>query len=443
MSYSVTIPDFAGALARGEQMQASRLQRLAMERDLQQGAAVDAALGNGGAAALFGGDAAARDSVLSRLAGAGRQGLSVAMPIFQTQQQRLTPMTPEQAQALGLRPGTVAMVDGLGRPQILQAPDTMSGEAEAQRVRIANASRPPQAPLIVPPGASVVGRNGQPMFTAPMRPQSPFEASEGGAPQIITDLAPLIANGTATPQQQRTYALAVGQWQTQGAQAFERVGPTGAIERVLVPRQLPEGFPPPLPFNQPAASPQQAGAAQDAPRVAAAPADPNAPRVMSATQPGNAPMTEAQSRDNFFGAQMRMGDETLRGVRVPSAVALLAWRNAPEAVVNMGLSPNDQQYFNAVRLFAAGVLRKETGAAFTANELLDVQSRFFPMPGDSPQVIAQKARAREQAIGSLVAAIPGGLRGATGPSIPGPGGVGTAEPPPRIPPPPAGFEIIR
>jgi hypothetical protein len=154
-------------------------------------------------------------------------------------------------------------------------------------------------------------------------------------------------------------------------------------------------------------------------------------------------LTEAQSRSNFFGAQMKMGDEVLRGVNVPSNAMLLAYRNLPSVPVNYGASANDQMYFNAARLFAAGVLRKETGAAMTPGEVLDVAERFFPTPFDRPQVIEQKARARQQIISSIAAELPGGqLRGEL-PSTIGPGGRGQASPPPRQPPPPAGFRIVQ
>ena len=121
--------------------------------------------------------------------------------------------------------------------------------------------------------------------------------------------------------------------------------------------------------------------------------------------------------------------------------------NLPEGVVNPILNTNDQQYFNALRLFAAGVLRKETGAAFTPNELLDVQSRFFPMPGDSAQVIAQKRHARITALSGIQAELPGQQFREVGQGA-GPGGRGTASPPPPgasrgTPAPPPGFEIVR
>lgn len=135
------------------------------------------------------------------------------------------------------------------------------------------------------------------------------------------------------------------------------------------------------------------------------------------------PLTEAQSRANMFGNAMTEGHRILEGTSIPGNATLLAWRNAPESIVNMGLDENDQRYFNALRQFAAGVLRKETGAAFSAGELLDVQSRFFPMPGDTLIVRQQKARARQQAIASMQAELPGGqFRGQLPPSGAAPAG---------------------
>lgn len=138
--------------------------------------------------------------------------------------------------------------------------------------------------------------------------------------------------------------------------------------------------------------------------------------------PMSRPLTETQAKANMFGLMMENADRVLsgtpaadgrpeeRGVPVPSDAAIAAWRNLPDGVSNLFMSTPSQRYFNAVRLFAAGILRKETGAAFTANELLDVQSRFFPMPGDSAETIAQKAEARRLAIEAMQAEVPGGFR---------------------------------
>lgn len=202
--------------------------------------------------------------------------------------------------------------------------------------------------------------------------------------------------------------------------------------------------------------PSQAGLAPPAAPVdgsASAPASP-APGSSAQTVPvpgggrasfvaGQGNLTEAQAKANMFGNAMENADRGLATVQVPSTPMQFAWRNLPEGLVNPAMPENDQRYFNYLRSFAAGILRKETGAAFTTPELLDVQSRFFPLPGDSPAVIEQKAEARRQAIESMRAEIPGGFRGQVPQAGVPIGQTGaTAEPPRRIDPPP-GFVRVR
>jgi hypothetical protein len=179
------------------------------------------------------------------------------------------------------------------------------------------------------------------------------------------------------------------------------------------------------------------------PPIAAAPSAPGVPSTetpvpgATVTRTGagrEATLTESQSKSNMFGLAMLQANRILEKLKdPPSSAVIAAWRNLPEGAFNIALSGENQQYFNALRQFAAGVLRKETGAAFTANELLDVQSRFFAMPGDRPEVLAQKAEARKQAIETMRAELPGQQwRGqiAPPPGVPLPGGNLTAEPPP-------------
>lgn len=325
--------------------------------------------------------------------------------------------------------------------------------------------------------------------TAPAGPPMPFAGTSMDAQynNIVLTLAPRIRAGTATPDEQAVYqrafqALSEGQIQF----VNDPTDPTGNRQvPVRVPRNMGD-LPQPSSGQAPAASQgmtapaaqssgpvgavAQQGAtvpaqSQDATAVypqASPSAVPGFERMRPAptgyqwradgllepipggpADPRTQGLTEAQSRSNFFGAQMKMGDEILRNVTAPSNAMLLAYRNLPSVPVNYGASANDQMYFNAARLFAAGVLRKETGAAMTPGEVLDVAERFFPTPFDRPQVIDQKNRARQQIIASLEAELPGGrLRGEL-PSTTGPGGRGEASPPPRQPPPPAGFRIVQ
>ena len=312
---------------------------------------------------------------------------------------------------------------------------------------------------------------------APAAPPMPFAGTSMDAQynNIVLTLAPRIADGTATPDEQARYQRA---WQALSEGQIQFVNdpqdPTGNRQvAVRVPRDMGD-LPPPGRRQAPAspqgmtapASPPSGPAGAVAPQGGAAvPATAQNDMLVVPTSPAAVPgfermraapagyqwradgliepmpggpadprtqgLTEAQSRSNFFGAQMRMGDEVLRGLNVPSNAMLLAYRNLPSVPVNYGANANDQMYFNAARLFAAGVLRKETGAAMTPGEVLDVAERFFPTPFDRPQVIEQKARARQQIISSIAAELPGGqLRGEL-PSTTGPGGRGEASPPPR------------
>lgn len=121
--------------------------------------------------------------------------------------------------------------------------------------------------------------------------------------------------------------------------------------------------------------------------------------------------TEAQNKNLMFAT---MADRALANIeRVkqdnnykPSPKDLIAFElmegarrsggsvNLPGMMANYVLSPAAQQYYQAAREFAAGVLRKETGAAFAQNELTNTITRYIDSPGDSPELEAQKEHAR-------------------------------------------------
>jgi hypothetical protein len=66
-------------------------------------------------------------------------------------------------------------------------------------------------------------------------------------------------------------------------------------------------------------------------------------------------------------------------------------------LTNVAASPAAQRARQAQEQWAESFLRFKTGAAATADEVRGNVRTFFPQPGDSPEVIAQKKRAREQA----------------------------------------------
>jgi hypothetical protein len=65
-----------------------------------------------------------------------------------------------------------------------------------------------------------------------------------------------------------------------------------------------------------------------------------------------------------------------------------------DTFANLWRTPEEQMYAQARLDFISAILRRESGAAISAGEFVTEEKRYFPMPGDSPQVIAQKRQAR-------------------------------------------------
>lgn len=70
-------------------------------------------------------------------------------------------------------------------------------------------------------------------------------------------------------------------------------------------------------------------------------------------------------------------------------------------IVNKFDSPSRQQAERAQRDFIAAVLRLESGAAIAESEFESQAQIYFPQPGDSKEVLADKAAARRRAMQSL------------------------------------------
>lgn len=64
-------------------------------------------------------------------------------------------------------------------------------------------------------------------------------------------------------------------------------------------------------------------------------------------------------------------------------------------------SEKTQEYEQASRNFISAVLRKESGAAISDQEYTNESKKYIPQPGDSKEVIQQKAEARKLAIQNL------------------------------------------
>lgn len=64
-------------------------------------------------------------------------------------------------------------------------------------------------------------------------------------------------------------------------------------------------------------------------------------------------------------------------------------------------SPELRQVDQAERNFVNAVLRRESGAAIAPDEFASAEQQYFPRPGDTPEVISQKAQNRKIVIEGL------------------------------------------
>jgi len=71
------------------------------------------------------------------------------------------------------------------------------------------------------------------------------------------------------------------------------------------------------------------------------------------------------------------------------------------AVANANLSKEAKQYYYAAADWVRAKLRKESGASIPPDEMQQEIRTYFPMPNDGPDIIAQKAQARAQALAGV------------------------------------------
>ena len=178
----------------------------------------------------------------------------------------------------------------------------------------------------------------------------------------------------------------------------------------------------------PAAAPAAGGTGMPSARVPA----PQAP-LASATPTAGKPlmgkgqaMNEVQSNAATFGGAMMQAQSTIdqlektgtvKNAVVPGLLTGLAklvplgvgenLGNVIQSTFNadptglIGPNANQQRLAQAQLAFSIAYLRKTSGAAFGATEVSNTIQEYFPVIGDSDQVIAQKAAARKRAIDGM------------------------------------------
>lgn len=113
-------------------------------------------------------------------------------------------------------------------------------------------------------------------------------------------------------------------------------------------------------------------------------------------------VTEYQAKSAGFLGRMVQADREYGQVPEGSRDARTApgqWFHDTLPSIENSFNTSDRQKSDqAARNFIAASLRQESGAAISSGEFDNQYRIFFPMPGDGPDVIKQKAEARRQAI---------------------------------------------
>jgi hypothetical protein len=119
---------------------------------------------------------------------------------------------------------------------------------------------------------------------------------------------------------------------------------------------------------------------------------------------GGKPLTEGQSKDTVYAtrAQGALPDIDKYGEALAGAVD-----NAASATIgNVATSKEFQLAQNAGNEFLQAILRKDTGAAITTQEMDEYGKTYLPSFGDKPETLDRKKIARRRALEAMKAGMP-------------------------------------
>lgn len=134
------------------------------------------------------------------------------------------------------------------------------------------------------------------------------------------------------------------------------------------------------------------------------PQDPNTPK-------GKNTLNDTQAKALQFGSRMQASEGILdklatQGVNQPGLIKRGADAIGLGGAANFTQSAAQQQVEQAQRDFINAALRRESGAAIADSEFANARQQYFPQPGDTPEVIAQKKANRELATRGILAEVP-------------------------------------
>ena len=126
--------------------------------------------------------------------------------------------------------------------------------------------------------------------------------------------------------------------------------------------------------------------------------------VTPGSKVGNIKLTETQAKTLKFFERAKYAEAQLGDTSILAGLKDSAAGKVP-MVGNYWTSPQYQKAKSAADAWMLAVLRDESGAVIGINELPQFYPVYFPLPGDRPEVIADKNARRENATRSLVDAL--------------------------------------
>lgn len=115
------------------------------------------------------------------------------------------------------------------------------------------------------------------------------------------------------------------------------------------------------------------------------------------TAPGVKAMTEGQANAALYADRIKAAEPIISDLKMMAAQTDLTQRakSAVPIVGNYLVSEDYQKADQAQRDFINAVLRRESGAVISDQEFANARKQYFPQPGDSPEVLKQKAANRK------------------------------------------------
>ena len=117
-----------------------------------------------------------------------------------------------------------------------------------------------------------------------------------------------------------------------------------------------------------------------------------------AEKTGSKPFTQAQGMAATYANRMTSASKVIDQFEDVGTDVEQSIKSAVPGLGNFLVTPERQQLDQANRNFLNAVLRRESGAAISDTEFANGRIQYFPQPGDSPEVLAQKRRNRADAL---------------------------------------------